>query len=103
MPQLRTLAFWRPETYTPLAIEPGPAARPPMRKPLQSRVTLLAAMLIAAPAPIAVETSWRRHHTPGVLMWAGSESMKRPSQLSKLSAAVAGSAVQAVAARTRAA
>ena len=65
----------------PSAEDALPAASPPILKSLQSIVTLLASMLMASPAAMLVARFLRRHHTPCVLMVAGSESMK-PVQLS---------------------
>src|SRR5690606_15296951 len=91
MSQRRMVAFCRSEAWMPSACDPLPAARPPSLKWLQSMVTLFAAMVIALlpPEPMLVARFPRRHHTPWVVMTAGSESMK-PEQLSKDSAAVAG-------------
>src|SRR5690606_40662235 len=87
--QWRTVAFSWPCAAMPFAVVLMPPPSPPTLNWLQSMVTLLAAMVMAAPLVIEVETFLRRHHVPWLLIVAGSESMK-PTQVLKVSAACAG-------------
>jgi hypothetical protein len=77
----RTVMLLRSGEEIPTACEPSPAASPPSLKPLQSMVTLLVLTEIALPDWMDVDRSLRSHHTPWVVMVAGTESMK-PVQLS---------------------